>query len=367
MKKFTAIILTLMMVFGLFALTGCGEGKDTTVYGKTDMSKYVTLPGYEKTKVNVPEVTISEEEIDAEIQARLSAATTETQEVTEGTVEKGDRVKISFKGTLEDGTTEDGMNSDGFEMVLGTTPMIDGFNEGLYGATIGKPVKLDLEFPDPYTMNEKLSGKKVTFDVTVLAKIAAVETAYDDAFRKKDSDGKATKEADYRKFIKESLTTTKTESSVKAEKIRIYQEIAQGTEVKELLPEAVKGVSDAYLAKYKGFAEASGKDWKTFIKDTFDWTEKEFEKELKAFAENNVKENMIIYAIAQKEGVVVSDKEYQAKLDEILKESGYETEEAFKQAVGVDLSEYGEEYSVRQNAMMEEAFDKIYDRLVKKA
>ncbi len=48
--------------------------------------------------------------------------------------------------------------------------MIDGFEEGLYGAAIGDEVTLDLTFPDPYTANEDLSGKDVTFKVTVLSK-----------------------------------------------------------------------------------------------------------------------------------------------------------------------------------------------------
>lgn len=62
------------------------------------------------------------------------------------------------------------MNSEGYDLTLGSGSMIDGFEEGIFGATIGEEVSLDLKFPDPYTNNEELSGKDVNFKVTVLSK-----------------------------------------------------------------------------------------------------------------------------------------------------------------------------------------------------
>ena len=60
--------------------------------------------------------------------------------------------------------------------------MIDGFEEGLYGAAIGEEVTLDLTFPDPYTANEELSGKDVTFKVTVLSKNVSTMPEFDEDF-----------------------------------------------------------------------------------------------------------------------------------------------------------------------------------------
>lgn len=101
-------------------------------------------------KLQSPEVAITDDDIEKEIQSRLEKAAT-TEKVTEGAVAEGDAVTIKFEGTLADGTSVDGMSSDSYNLTLGSGSMIDGFEEGLYGAAIGEEVTLDLTFPDPYT------------------------------------------------------------------------------------------------------------------------------------------------------------------------------------------------------------------------
>ncbi|MBR3260441.1 MAG: FKBP-type peptidyl-prolyl cis-trans isomerase, partial [Firmicutes bacterium] len=202
MKKFTAVLMIALLA--VCFMTGCGEEKVTpnlSPYDTLDYAEYVELPDYMSFDFKAEPVEVTDEQVQAEIDSRLKAASTETNEITEGKVEKGDTVRISFKGTLEDGSSPEGMNSDGYELTLGEASMIDGFQEGIYGATIGEPVTLDLQFPDPYTMNEELSGKPVTFEVTVLAKIETIQQELDEEFIKKDSEDKATNEEEYRDYI----------------------------------------------------------------------------------------------------------------------------------------------------------------------
>ena len=85
-----------------------------------------------------------------------------------GPLEEGDTVKISFKGALADGTTADGMSSDEYSLTLGSGSMIDGFEEGLYRSGHRRYGDAGSDIPDPYQNNTDLSGKDVTFEVTVL-------------------------------------------------------------------------------------------------------------------------------------------------------------------------------------------------------
>ncbi len=48
-------------------------------------------------------------------------------------------------------------------ITIGQTAFIDGFTDGLIGKKVGSTVTLNLKFPDPYSNNEKLSGKDVVF------------------------------------------------------------------------------------------------------------------------------------------------------------------------------------------------------------
>ena len=77
----------------------------------------------------------------------------------------GDQVKISFKGKI-DGETFKGGEADDLPLVLGSKSTIDGFEDGLIGASAGESRKLDLSFPDNYA-EQGLAGKAVVFDVTV--------------------------------------------------------------------------------------------------------------------------------------------------------------------------------------------------------
>ena len=112
MKKTMSILLSCALCAGLVAMTGCSS-KTSTPYDKYDLSEYITLPDYSKYTTGTPDVKITDDDINAEIQSRLEANPT-TKEVKKGTVKEGDKVRISFKGTLADGTTKDGMSSDRF-------------------------------------------------------------------------------------------------------------------------------------------------------------------------------------------------------------------------------------------------------------
>ena len=125
------------------------------------------------------------------------------------------------------------MNADNQEMVLGQASMIDGFQEGMYGATIGEPVTLNLKFPDPYPNNEDLSGKDVTFVVTVNAKLVDVPAELTDDFVKEHSDEKNV--ADYRKRMAKKLEEQETEEQLYNIKTKIWNQIVAETEITEAI------------------------------------------------------------------------------------------------------------------------------------
>ena len=135
MKKVTAILLAVAMTVCLMA--GCGAETvtpDISPYDTLNYEEYLELPDYMSFDFEAQPVEVTDEQVQAEIDSRLQAASTEINEITEGTVQEGDSVTIAFKGTLEDGSSPEGMNSDGYDLVLGQASMIDGFQEGLYGA-----------------------------------------------------------------------------------------------------------------------------------------------------------------------------------------------------------------------------------------
>ena len=363
MKKLITTLMILTMCVTL--LTGCGAEYKLDIGPYTDLKydELVTLPDYSEFEVSAPEIEVTDENIDAEIEARLEEASNETEEITEGKVEKGDTVKIDFKGTLEDGTSLPGMSAEDYELTLGAASMIDGFQEGLYGATIGELNTLNLEFPDPYTVNEELSGKKVTFEITVKSKSVPIQAELNEEFFDTNSEGKAKTEEEYRAFIKEYLTDKLTTEAVYTAQTDLYYQITDSSEVVTYPEEALTYEREKIVNQYKEYAEQNGQEWVDFVTEYFG-SEEDFNAQIEEYVSSVTGKKLVAYALAAKEGVKISDKEYSDKLNEYLENFGTD-KDTFQTQTGMSIVEYTDMYELPLNMHLDKTLEKIYDRLSK--
>lgn len=366
MKKITSILLIFVLCLGLVSMTGCGGSSKELehAYMGMDLSKYITLPDYNTYTVEAPEeVEITDADVEAYIAEALKAAETEEQ-VKEGTVAEGDYLVIDYKGTLADGSTQDGMNAEGATLgPIGSAGFIDGFEEGLIGKSIGETVTLNLQFPDPYTVNEELSGQDVTFEVTIKSKTVKVVPELDDEFVKENTDLKTVDE--YRVFVKKQLETSKYDEQLMNLKNELYRKILDETELISYPEGMVDKQMETLTANYQAMADTYGyEDWDSFRKDYFQMEQAEYEEQLKLYAESMVKGEMVIYAIAEKEGVSLTEGEYEEKLQEMLDLAGFEDEAAFEEYAGMSIREYADSYDMDRDLILTECLDIIYDRLL---
>jgi len=359
MKKFLSAGLMVILVLCIaLVVTGCSEGEP---YEKYDLTEYITLPDYNSYEAKEPDVVIKDSDIEDEIKSRLEAAAT-TEKITEGTVEKGDDVTISFKGTLKDGSSPENMNSDSYNLTLGSGGMIDGFEAGLYGAAIGKKVTLDLKFPDPYKNNEELSGQEVTFEITVLSKNVKKVPELNEAFVKENSDYKTVE--DYRKSVADDLEKQEYERQLSTIKEELYEKLVSETEVKKYPEKEVKDYFEELDEYYRYGAETSGyEEWEDFL-EAQKMTQEEYEEQIQLYAEEYVKQEMVIYLLAQKENVEITDEEYDRFLEENMTSAGFKSEEDFKEYTGMSLEEYAEQARLKRNMLLTKELDMLYDRLL---
>lgn len=96
--------------------------------------------------------------------------------------EKGDRLIISFVGTL-DGEKFDGGTGEGIPLDLGAGQFIPGFEEQLEGAKTGEKRTVKVTFPENYAA-ENLAGKPAEFEVTVTDVQAPEAVKIDDELAK---------------------------------------------------------------------------------------------------------------------------------------------------------------------------------------
>jgi len=96
--------------------------------------------------------------------------------------EAGDRVTVSFKGTI-DGTPFEGGTGEGVPVTIGSNTFIPGFEEQLTGIAAGETRTLKVSFPKNYG-NADLAGRPAEFETTASLIEAPQEVVIDDAFAK---------------------------------------------------------------------------------------------------------------------------------------------------------------------------------------
>jgi trigger factor len=126
----------------------------------------VALMDFKGLKVDKPIVEISEEDIDKEVQRVFAQQRGYEEKGEDGVVETGDRLGLSFKGTIK-GEAFAGGSSDHAHLTVGSGEFIPGFEEQLVGMKKNETKTVKVTFPKDYAQ-EELAGKKADFEVTIL-------------------------------------------------------------------------------------------------------------------------------------------------------------------------------------------------------
>jgi trigger factor len=143
----------------------------------------VTLMELKGVKLDKPVVEVSKEEVDAEVQ-RVFAQNRGYSEKEEGAkVEQGDRLGLSFVGTIG-GKEFEGGSSDHAHLTVGSGEFIPGFEDQLVGLAKGETKDVKVTFPKDYG-NAELAGKKAVFKTTILHIDGPNQGELDDEFAKR--------------------------------------------------------------------------------------------------------------------------------------------------------------------------------------
>ncbi len=165
---------------------------DKVIAGQEDLAYEMSLevmpeftPVDPKTlKLTRPTYEASEEDLDEALKELASQA--KSYEDKKGKTVKaaeGDQLTIDFLGKI-DGEAFDGGAATDADLVIGSGRFIPGFEEQLKGAKVGEEKTIEVTFPEEYQAKH-LAGKAATFDVTVKAIKAEVESKIDDEFAKR--------------------------------------------------------------------------------------------------------------------------------------------------------------------------------------
>lgn len=289
-----------------------------------DITKYVTLGDYKNLSVKVPKTEVTDDSISEYINEQL---TYKPEEITEDrAVQENDTVNIDYTGYM-DGEEFSGGSATDTDLLIGSGQFIDGFESGLIGAKKGDEVTLNLKFPDPYQNNPDFSGKDVQFKVKINKISQPAELT--DEWVSNNSDVKTVDE--YKAEVKATLETSADMEYNNNKKSNLFEALVNKTEISEYpddLMEAAKEKVEKQFENY--YAKPSGMTLDEYWKSQ-SITEDQASQYIEAQAQTNLKQNMIVQAVLDAEGITFTKDEYREQLDKFAKEYGFKDAEALEQ------------------------------------
>jgi len=339
MKKFIA--MTSIAACAVLALAGCGKKEEDMKYLKDfDATKYVTLGEYKGINVDVTTTEVTDADVQEYVDYVLSYYE-ELAEVTDRTtIQDGDVVNIDYTGYV-DGETFDGGSAEGYDLTIGSSTFITGFESGLIGVEKGDTVDLNLTFPEEYT--EDLAGKDVVFTVKVNKIQENVLPEFNDEFVKNLGDEAYSTTEEFKDYLRTDLETNAENEKLNTINSQIENSILASCKVDKVPSGFTDRVFDTMVRNISESAEEYGIDAGTLASYYYGVDAENYEAELKTYVEENIiPEYMIMGAIARKEGISISDADVDADIQATLDEYGSEyTLDEYKEMLG-DIESYKE-------------------------
>ncbi|MCC8045787.1 MAG: trigger factor [Clostridiales bacterium] len=311
---------------------------------------YVVLGEYKGIVVQMEELAgITDEDVLAEAEDLISYSDA-VEWVTEGTVQDGDTVDITYVGTM-DGEEFDGGSGD-YELEIGSDSFIDGFEDGLIGVEVGETVDLDLTFPEDYYYTD-LAGQDVVFTVTVNSLMSVPELS-DDVVNTA-TEGEYTDVDSYleyiRSYLEEDAQTEWDDEVLSA----IYEQLAATSEITEYPQDLLDYSVNEWVDYYEYYASIFSMELEDMVETYYGLTMEEFTEELEAAVQQTVQQELLLMAVAETEEMEISEEEYQEGLERYAEYYGFESAD--------EVATYYTEEELNRYFLM----DKVYDFLKENA
>lgn len=311
----------------------------------------VTIDGYKGLKIEKTVKTITDEDIDKEIE-RVRENNARIIDVDDRPTEKGDTVIFDFEGFV-DGNTFEGGKAEKFTLELGSGRFIPGFEDQMVGKSIGEDFDVNVTFPEDYNAKE-LAGKPAVFKCKI-HEIKGKELAdLDDEFAKDVSEFDTLDE--YKADVKERMQKLAGERADMDADNKISEKIAELVEGE--IPDAMveNRINDMlreweYRNRYAG---VTLKDYLKYSGQSID----NFKEGFRSPAATQVKLRLGLEKIAELENITVSDddieKQYQQLADEHKRKVEEVKELIKKESLTVDIKVEKAFDLVKENAEITE-------------
>ncbi len=263
----------------------------------------VALMDFKTLKVDKPVVEIDEKDIDAEVLRVFAQQRGYEEKGEDGVVETGDRIGLSFKGTIK-GEAFAGGSADHAHLTVGSGEFIPGFEEQLVGMKKNETKTVKVTFPKDY-QQEELAGKKADFEVTILHIDGPKAGELNDEFAKKLGLDNV---AALREAVKEQMRTALDSMGRQAIKRQILDQLDEGHKF-DVPGELVNAEFDTIWQRVVHEIEHHGRSF-----EDEGTTEDAAREQYRTIAERRVRLGLVVAEIGNQNKIEVTEDEHQQAL-----------------------------------------------------
>ena len=312
-----------------------------------NVADYVTLGEYTGVEVSVDAPVVTDEYLDSYIDYVLQSNMVKT-EVTDRPVEEGDIVNIDYEGKI-DGVAFDGGTAQGYDLTIGSGAFIDGFEDGLIGAQSGETLDVNVTFPEDYR-GEEVAGKDAVFTVTVNSISVESLPELTDEFVQGLDVGVNTVE-EYRQYAYDLLMEEEQNTHDSNAEIAILEAVMANSELQDPPEDMTNRYYSRMIDNMTYYASMYGYDLETFL--SIQGTSEDAIRESSVQAGQEI---ITMQAIAEAEGLSVTDEELDAEIESNAGSLGYDDVEEYRASLDVE--------GYREYMMSEKVLDFLLENAV---
>ena len=300
------------------------EGKDMELTIKVTLKPEPELGEYKGLHVEKKEVEVTDEQVDAQIKDMMGRDAKMVVAEEGAVIEKGDFAIIDFAGTV-DGEPFSGGEGKGYPLEVGSNSFIPGFEDQLVGLSKGDSTDVEVTFPEDYFVKD-LAGKEAIFKVNIqdvkrkelpelndeyVASKTEFKTVEDLRANYKERMQKAAEANAKAEYEHELIDLAVANAKFSVPEIMIEDKISQMVEEMKMSLESRKMSLDMYM-QYTGLDMAK------------------IRENQRPVAEENVKTDLVLDAIAKAEDIQVDIADVDAEIAAISAQHGASPEEVKK-------------------------------------
>lgn len=330
-KLYLAVLATCMML----VWNGCGNDKETAendmaaeqteqtsdaadsdesgstrLVSVDNVEKYVTIAEYKGIALDHSVAGVTDENVEKRVAQNLQG---KSEEVTDkdAVIQNGDTATINFVGT-KDGVAFEGGTANNYDLVIGSGTMIPGFEEGILGMKKGETKDITVTFPENYQSSE-LAGQEAVFQITVQSFKRPPELT--DTWAAANTDYKTADE--YRASVRTQLEQEAQDQAESSLRSTAWTTVYSNSEVVEYPEKDIEEATQEFRSKIEAYAKQGNMELEDFV-ESQGVSMDDFEAQCQQYAQNKVKQNLIIQGIMDAEGMTLEDEESLAIQNELV-------------------------------------------------